>query len=516
MADFDYDPPGAVAARFLNGDKFVRGIRGPIGSGKSVTCCVELLRRALQQQPSPVDKKRYTRWAVVRNTNPQLKTTTIKTWLEWFPEETFGKFNWSPPYTHHIQIEDIDMEVVFIALDKPVDIRKLLSMDLTGVWVNEAREVDKEIIDGCTMRAGRYPAMKHGGATWYGVIMDTNAPPDQHWWPVMSGDAPIPEWITEEESRQLVKPDDWEFYNQPPGMIEVKDQHGDVTGYVSNPEAENIKNLAPDYYAKVITGKTKGWIDVYIMNRLGSSTSGKPVYPQWNDAVHIADSLLPNPAIPLYLGLDFGLTPAAVIAQRSYTGQWRIFREIVTDNTTIERFSSILRQVLSEFMAQYSITSRAIKIWGDPSGAYRDSNKGNTAYEILRKNGIRAVPAPIPNNDPAVRIEAVASVLTRMIDGAPGLMIDKQCRVLIAGFRNDYHYKRMNVTGEPKFSDTPDKNRYSHVHDAFQYLMIGAGEGRAVVYGNTKREVVQAQHTWNPLDFRQRPKSATNSGRGRR
>ena len=33
--------------------------------------------------------------------------------------------------------------------------------------------------------------------------------------------------------------------------------------------------------------------------------------------------------------------------------------------------------------------------------------------------------------------------------------------------------------------DVPDKNLYSHVADADQYLMLGAGEGRALV----RREV---------------------------
>ena len=30
------------------------------------------------------------------------------------------------------------------------------------------------------------------------------------------------------------------------------------------------------------------------------------------------------------------------------------------------------------------------------------------------------------------------------------------------------------------------KNRYSHVHDALQYLMMGAGEGRTILAGKTK------------------------------
>ena len=94
---------------------------------------------------------------LLRNTNPQLKTTTIKTWLDWFPETTFGNFAYSVPFTHKIHFHDVELEVIFLALDRPEDVKKLLSLELTGVWINEAREIPKSIVDACTMRVGRFP-----------------------------------------------------------------------------------------------------------------------------------------------------------------------------------------------------------------------------------------------------------------------------------------------------------------------------------------------------------------------
>ena len=75
--NLDYKPPGAVAKAFMKDGSFVRGIRGPVGSGKSVTCCMEIMRKAIAQKPND-QKVRRSRWAVVRNTNPQLKTTQLK------------------------------------------------------------------------------------------------------------------------------------------------------------------------------------------------------------------------------------------------------------------------------------------------------------------------------------------------------------------------------------------------------------------------------------------------------
>ena len=40
-----------TASAFHKSSKFVRGIRGPVGGGKTVTCVMELYTRALEQEP---------------------------------------------------------------------------------------------------------------------------------------------------------------------------------------------------------------------------------------------------------------------------------------------------------------------------------------------------------------------------------------------------------------------------------------------------------------------------------
>ena len=70
--DFKYKPDGEVLKSFMKDDLFFRGIRGPVGSGKSVACCIEVFRRALMQEKNEAGIRR-SRWAIIRNTNPQLK-----------------------------------------------------------------------------------------------------------------------------------------------------------------------------------------------------------------------------------------------------------------------------------------------------------------------------------------------------------------------------------------------------------------------------------------------------------
>lgn len=479
MSKFDYKPDGEVLRQYMKSDDFWRGIRGPVGSGKSVGSAVELFRRACEQAPNPKGIRK-TRWGIIRNTGPQLKTTTIKTWLEWFPEEIFGPFRWGIPYTHHIKVGDLDMENIFLALDSEEDIRKLLSLELTGIWANEAREMPKSIIDACTMRCGRYPSMRDGGPTWYGMICDTNAPEDDHWWPIMSGEAPIPEFMSDEDALMLRRPKGWSFFTQPPAMLEIKNEESEVTGYKMNPERENGKHLTPEYYNKIIAGKRRDWIKVYILNLLGTVSEGKSVYNNYNDETHKAKDFLDvMPGRTIWVGLDFGLSPAAIFAQRSGRGQWHIIDEIVADNMSTPEFTRVVKAKLGELLVS---PEQQFKVYGDPSGDDRDPNTegSQTTIQIMRANGLQVFAAPLPSNLPSIRIETVKHVLDRSIDGHPGMLVSPRCSSLIKGFRGGYCYRRIGGSGSPRYDPTPMKNPSSHPHDGLQYLLLGAGEGRSL------------------------------------
>ena len=175
-----------TAAKFHACDEFVRGIMGPIGSGKSVACVMELFRRACEQEPDE-NGVRWTRGAIVRNSYPELKTTTIKTFQEWLPEEIF-KFKWDKPITavSTVALPDgtrLNCELFFISLDKPQDAKKVLSMELTFAFLNETRELDWNVVQAITSRIGRFPGKRFAKKiTWSGVIADTNPPDSDSMW----------------------------------------------------------------------------------------------------------------------------------------------------------------------------------------------------------------------------------------------------------------------------------------------------------------------------------------------
>lgn len=108
---------------------FVRGVMGPIGSGKSVMCVQEIIHRAGRQKPDAAGVRK-SRWAAIRNTYPELTSTTIKTWADWLPHHVCPVV-YSSPISGRLRQQcgdgtSIDMEVLFLALDLPKDISKLL------------------------------------------------------------------------------------------------------------------------------------------------------------------------------------------------------------------------------------------------------------------------------------------------------------------------------------------------------------------------------------------------------
>jgi hypothetical protein len=494
-----YTPDGETLLRFMRSNAFGRMLRGPVGSGKSVAGCIEIIRRASEQAPSKINGKRKTRFAVVRNTFPELKTTTMKTWRDWFPEETWGPILMTAPYTHRIQVGDIDCEVIFLALDKPEDVSKLLSLELTGAWVNEGREVPKEIFDGLSMRVGRYPSMRDGGPTWFGWWSDTNPPDEDHWWPIMEGIVQPPDWMSESDRMALVQPKGWEFFAQPAGMLPDMDVAGNITGWRLNPTAENRANLHPDYYTNLVQGKRAGWVKVYVGNQIGGIEHDLAVYGSaWVTETHVASRpLVPMPNAPLEFGWDFGLTPAAVLGQRTASGRLLILKEIVRVEMGAERFCTEVWEALRQdgrfdpWLAELAPEHLSVPtVWGDPHGDDRSQADEKTAFQILSKNGFKVRPAP--TNDPGLRIDGVDAMLRAMIEGHPALLVDPSCRMLIRGFEGKYQYEQtrsQSKDGEHK--STPKKDRYSHVHDALQYLVAGGGETARMLAGRRRGEEVK-------------------------
>ncbi len=365
---------------------------------------------------------------------------------------------WDTPITSNINISDIgdgtglELEVIFMALDRPDDVGKLRSLELTGGWMNEASEMEKAVLDMLTQRVGRFPSKRNGGPSWTGVIMDTNPPDDDSWWYKLA----------EEE-----RPEIFRFFKQPGGLIQDMDPKSPTyQQYVPNPQAENIQNhsLGYQYYLNQLYGKTEDWIRVFLLGQYGTTMDGKPVYPEWNERVHLSEmAITPIQGMPILLSFDFGLTPACAFLQMNSRGQLLVLKELVSEDMGIRQFySEVVRPVIR---GEYS--KHRVEAVGDPAGNMRSQTDEKTCMQELMELGILCEPAP--TNEFVARRESVAYFLQRMSGGEPGFVLDPSCKMLRKGFNGGYRYERLRVSGSARFKDRPVKDKFSHIHDALQY-----------------------------------------------
>lgn len=476
MTDFrHYQPPGPVAAAFLDSAARVRAIMGPIGSGKTGACVMRPLYVAMRQAPHPRDGVRRSRFTFIRKTYRDLERTLIRSWLHWVPKD-LGQWvggSGGQPATHMLRFAladgtTVETEVMFLAIGENSAEEAMRGLELTGAYLNEADTLDEEVLIYANSRVGRFPARDatagFGGCAWCGVWLDFNAPDTDHW-----------------IYRRFVEdlPEGWAFFRQP-GAFEAG--------------AENLANLSDGYYQGQMVGQPDWWIRRMIHNQWGYSRDGAPVYPEFNDTLHVAPEILkPLPGLKLVIGGDAGLTAAVLLGQRTSLGQVRWLDELVAPpgGWGAKACGEALNQLLAERYPGLECEG-----WCDPAGINRVPTDEKTWMLVMQAvTGFSWRPAA--TNKPLLRWEAVRAPLTRLIDGQPGFQLSPRCKITRKGFNSGYRFRRRRGPGG-RYAEEAEKNDFSHPHDGGQYLNLGLGEHIAVLGRQQARGA--ARHQTHAVD----------------
>jgi len=434
---------------------FGRLIAGPVGSGKTTACLFEIFRRACEQAPAP-DGLRYTRFAIVRQTLQQLKATVLKDITSWLDGIASYKVSES---TIYISVGDVRSEFLLIPLDTPEDQRRLLSMQLSGAWLSEAIEMDVGLVDSIAGRLGRYPSAAMGGATWFGWIADTNMPSEgSDWHKFMTEPAP-----------------DVQVFIQPGGLEPGAENLNWLTQ-----TADTLKLPIDDptrvaqgrtYYERLSRGHGEDWVRRYVHAQYGNDPSGTAVFREsFNRAFHVVEGLVPVAQKPLIIGQDFGRDPCSVICQLDHQGRLLVLQEVIAEDIGLELH---VEKALRPAIIHERYLGHAIAMVGDPSGVSKSSIYEETTFDVLKRLGLNAFPAP--TNEIDARLRAVEAFLLAQRGGGPAMLIDRdRCPVIVRALAGGYRYAKTR-TGARK--PLPDKNEYSHIIDALQYACLAAHGG---------------------------------------
>jgi hypothetical protein len=449
---------------FFYSDKFISLAVGPVGSTKTTAGIMKILHHAAQMAP---DKNgvRKSRAIWVRNTREQLRDTSIPDFLKWIPDGVMGSFL-KTEYKFVIKVGDIECEVLFRGLDDANDVRRLLSLQASFFVFDEFREIHPDIYNAAQGRVGRYPDKMMNGV---GCKTDDGRA-NAHLW----GMTNPPDQDTFWE----------ELLTDPPENVHVTIQPSGLS-----PEADWVQFLPDDYYDNLAQGKTEDWIDVYIHAQFGKSLSGKPVFRAFDRSTHIAKKEIKpiSDDSPILIGVDAGLTPAAVVGQVIFDGRVIVYDALTSEDMGALRF---VREKLKPLLAN-KFPGRNYLVVIDPAAFQRVQTDERTVADIYKNEGFHVKPAK--TNSIAARLAAVESFMTRTVDGKSGLLLDPEnCGMLVQALAGKYRYK---INSKGVKDESPEKSHpWSDVADAFQYLCLHADGGELFGRGMEsveRREVVR-------------------------
>lgn len=489
-------PPGPVAAAYIQAEGPFNFIRGPWGSGKTVATVFKIARHAATVYPVCRDGVVHVRCAAIRDTYREMAKTALASWHQFFPKR--GPFT-APGADSYAGGQDrpvkhiLEWDVVRKWPDGPRKTLVRLEMEFGAIgnenldsffkgyeismgWLNECDLVHEDAPGRLYGRTARYPPraeIAEWEADRLGFETDEETGTQVIRLPrIIMGDFNPPDESNWTFKREVEEPENWpgyKFFAQPSGLSPQgenrrgktrKDYEEEEASFGGPKAADARRNVHGEYAAKKV---------------------GTVVYDHFALHKHRSDSKLePVRNLPFYMGFDAGGRPACAIGQFMPTGQFRALREIISDPAIItgprRHAEAVMEVLLRDFAGM-----RCGGAWGDPSawdGA--DKQRGELAHMETVSLALQIPIYPTETNDFKSRFEAVDFYLNGDIEAnTPRSIWCPTLKNTIRGFVSQYHLTKNSSEAKTESVEI-DKNEYSHIQDAWQYLLYGY-RGRARV-----------------------------------
>jgi hypothetical protein len=188
---------------------------------------------------------------------------------------------------------------------------------------------------------------------------------------------------------------------------------------------------------------------------------------------HIGHGLKLNPKRPFVIGMDPGLSPAAVLTQLDENGRLMVLREAYGQATGLVRF---LDEKIAPWLAMPELQRGDVMAVVDPIAGAREGLHATTALSEIRRYVDARLAA---TNEIEVRIDAVEDALRGVgVDGQSKVLIDADhCPTLVRALQYEYVYR---VSRDGRARPLPDKTHpWSDLVDALGYVIAtGVPGGR--------------------------------------
>jgi hypothetical protein len=434
-------------------------ITGPQGSGKTIAGQKKVLVESQRVRPGADGVRRYV-IGIWRQKYDSLWKATIPSWWKTFPRTTFPKWTGSSPRaaTHTIEYEDqwgrVEITAHFMAFGEDANVEDIRGLEFTDVLLPEIDTMPEHLLTWLIGRVGRNPPAEITGRQGR-VFGDMNAPDVLNW--------------SYKKFYEML-PAGYAHYRQPGGL---------------DAGAENLQALGgQEYYLQQIelNADNPWWIRRMVHAIPGVTRATDLVYDKFDEATMVARATLqPDPVLPVIVGVDNELQPAAVYVQEMPDGQMRVIAEIALERGGVEELGDAMLALEArrfrncEFRTVCDPSMRSGEDKENAGGEDDRVSKGSQRQRLAKKLGRRVDLAK--SNEPSRRWDAVrVKISLNLGPGRPGYLMDPSCHGLKRGKLQTYQFRKLRGTNDlSSVQPTFD----THVADAEQYAAMECGTDEA-------------------------------------
>lgn len=202
-----------------------------------------------------------------------------------------------------------------------------------------------------------------------------------------------------------------------------------------------------------------------------SRAAATPAYPAFVRALHVTDAAAYDQARPLWLALDFNVSPCVwEVCQPGRLDGREVL--LVVDEVAADPASHAV--MCDELRRRYEGHKGVLRIYGDATGRARDVQSGQTDFDLILRQLGRwwqgTLELKVPNANPA-ESQRVSGLNDRLLDerGVPGVLVHPGCQELVA----DLEQVELDGAGRLRKSRTAGDPyaRRTHSSDALGYLV---------------------------------------------